>query len=82
MAPRPPQEHMPFTVIRSRAVAGQRGSRDEMYRPHFSQDGDVWEFTAVLIEEARAGSSYDVAGISDDKAQRIMERARARYFTG
>ena len=63
-----PQEQMPFTVIRSRAVAGQRGSRDEMYRPHFSQDGDVWEFTSVLVEEAREGSSYDIAEISDDEA--------------
>jgi hypothetical protein len=40
---------MTFTVIRSRTVAGQLGSRDEMYRPHFSQDGDVWEFTSALI---------------------------------
>jgi hypothetical protein len=43
---------MTFTVIRSRTVAGQLGSRDEMYRPHFSQDGGVWEFTSALIEEA------------------------------
>ncbi len=72
---------VPFTVIRSRGVAGQSGSRDEMYRPHFSQDGDVWEFTSALVEEARDGS-YDLAAISKDEARAIMERARARYFPG
>ncbi len=77
-----PQEHMPFTVIRSRTVAGQRGSRDEMYRPHFSLDGDVWEFTSALVEEARDGSSYDLAEISQDEARTLMERARTRYFPG
>jgi hypothetical protein len=77
-----PQEHMPFTVIRSRAVAGRLASRDEIYRPHFSQDGDVWEFTSALVEEARDGSSYDLAEISQNEACAIMERARARYFPG
>src|SRR6266498_2239496 len=49
--PRTPEERLPFTVIRSRKIAGHLGGRDEMYRPHFSQDRDVWEFTSVLVEE-------------------------------
>jgi len=80
--PRTPEERLPFTVIRSRKIAGHLGGRDEMYRPHFSQDRDVWEFTSVLVEEARDGSSYDVDEISEAEARAIMERTRAKYFPG
>jgi hypothetical protein len=31
-----PEEHLPFTVIRSRKVAEHLAGRDEMYRPHVS----------------------------------------------
>jgi hypothetical protein len=58
------------------------GGRDEMYRTHLSQDSDVWEFTSVLVEEARDGSSYDVAEIGEDEARAIMERTRAKYLPG
>ena len=80
--PRTPEERLPFTVIRSRKIAGHLGGRDEMYRPHFSQDRDVWEFTSVLVEEARDGSSYHVDEISEAEARAIMERTRARYLPG
>ena len=75
-----PEDHLPFTVIRSRKIAGQLGGRDEMYRPHLSQDGEVWEFTSVLVEEARDGSSYDVHEIGEAEARAIMERTRAIYL--
>jgi hypothetical protein len=78
--PRTPEERLPFTVIRSRKVAGQLGGRDEMYRPHLSQDYEVWEFTSVLVEEARDGSSYDVDQIGEAEARAIMERTRAKYL--
>ena len=77
-----PEDRLPFTVIRPRAVAGDLGGRDEMYRPHLSQGGDVWEFTSVLVEEARDGSSYDLAEVSEDEARAIMERTRDRYLPG
>jgi hypothetical protein len=77
-----PEDRLPFTVIRSRKVVGQLGGRDEMYRPHFSQDRDVWDFTSVLVEEARDGSSYDVEEISKAAARAIMERTRAKYLPG
>ena len=70
---------MPFTVIRSRTVAGQLASRDEMYQPHLSQDSEVWEFTSALVEERRDGSMYDLAEISEAEARAIMERTRARH---
>jgi hypothetical protein len=79
-ASKTPEEHAPFTVIRSRGVAGQLGSRDEMYRPHLSQDGDVWEFTSALVEERRDGSMYDLAEISELEARAIMERTRAKHL--
>ena len=71
---------MPFTVIRSRTVAGRLASRDEMYRPHLSQDSEVWEFTSALMEERRDGNMYDLAEISEAEAHAIMQRACARYF--
>jgi hypothetical protein len=71
--PRTPEERLPFTVIRSRKIAGHLGGRDEEYRPHLSQDYDVWEFTSVLIEEARDGSSYDVDEISEARGSRDHE---------
>jgi hypothetical protein len=71
---------MPFTVIRSRNVTGHLGSRDEMYRPHLSQDSEVWEFTSALVEGRRDGSMYDLAEISEAEARAIMERARASYL--
>jgi hypothetical protein len=74
------EEHAPFTVSRSRGVAGQLGSRDEMYRPHLSQDSDVWEFTSALVEERRDGSMHDLAEISEQEARAIMERTRAKYL--
>ena len=77
-----PEDHLPFTVIRSRKIAGHLGGRDEMYRPHFSQDRDVWDFTSVLVEEARDGSSYDVTEIGEGEASAIMERTRAKYLSG
>ena len=77
-----PEDRLPFTVIRPRAVAGDLGGRDEMYRTHLSQGGDVWEFTSVLVEEARDGSSYDLAEVSEDEARAIMERTRDRYLPG
>jgi hypothetical protein len=79
-ASKTPEEHMPFTIIRSRGVAGRLGSRDEMYRSHLSQDGEVWEFTFALIEEARDGSMYDLAEIGEQEARAIMERTRAKYL--
>ena len=75
-----PEDHLPLTVIRSRKVAGHLGGRDEMYRPHFSQDRDIWEFTSVLAGEARDGSSYDVTEIGEGEASAIMERTRAKYL--
>ncbi len=75
-----PEEQMPFTVIRSRGVTDRLSSRDEMYRPHLSQDGEVWKFTSALIEEARDGSMYDLGEISELEARAIMERTRAKYL--
>ena len=75
-----PEDRLPFTVIRSRKIAGQLGGHDEIYRPHFSQDSDVWEFTSVLVEEARDGSSWDVQEISAPEARAIMERTQAKYL--
>jgi hypothetical protein len=77
-----PEDHLPFTVIRSRKIAGRPGGRDEMYRPHLSQDHEVWEFTSVLAGEARDGSSYDAGEISDAQARAIMGRTRAKYLPG
>jgi hypothetical protein len=77
-----PEDHLPFTAVRSRKVAGHLGGRDEEYRPHLSQDGDVWEFSSILIEEARDGSSHDVDEISEAEAHAIMERTRAKYLPG
>ena|ERR1022692_220704 len=77
-----PEDHLPFTVIRYRKIAGRLGGRDEMYRPHLSQDHEVWEFTSVLVEEARDGSSYDVTEIGEGEASAIMERTRAKYLSG
>jgi hypothetical protein len=79
---KPPEDCLPFTVVRSRKVAGHLAGRDEEYRPHFSQDGDVWEFSSILIEEARDGSGHDVAEISEDEARAIMQRTRAKYLPG
>jgi hypothetical protein len=53
-----------------------------MYRPHLSQYGDVWEFTSVLVEEARDGSSYDAEEVSEAAARAIMERTRAQHLPG
>jgi hypothetical protein len=78
-ASKTPEERLPFTVIRSRNVVGHLASRDEMYRPHLSQDSDVWEFTSALIEERRDGSMYDLAEISEAEAHAIMERTCARH---
>jgi hypothetical protein len=77
-----PADRLPFTVIRARKVASQLGGRDEMYRPHLSQEYEVWEFTSVLVEEARDGSSYDIEEISEAEARAIMERTRAKYLPG
>lgn len=74
------EEHVPFTVIRSSRIAGKFGSRDEMYRPHLSQDGDVREFTATLIEGARDGSMCGLAEISEEEARTLMERTRVKHF--
>lgn len=46
---RTPEDRLPFTVVRSRKIAGHLAGRGEEYRPHFSQDGDVREFSSVLI---------------------------------
>lgn len=51
-----------------------------MYEATRSQDGEVWEFTSALIEEARDGSMYDLAEISEQEAHAIMERSRAKYL--
>jgi hypothetical protein len=72
-----PEDRLPFTVIRSRRSYGSQGARrDEMYRPHLSHDGDVWEFTSVLAEEARDGSNYNVKKITEAEAHAIMDRVR------
>jgi hypothetical protein len=76
------EDRLPFTVIRSRKIAGHLGGRDEMYRPQLSQDGDVRAFTSVLVEEARDGSSFDVEEVSEDAARAIMKRTRAQYLPG
>lgn len=54
-------------------VPGQLYSRDEMYRPHLSHDGEVWEFTLTLIEEVWDGSMYDPAGWAHRKPARSWD---------
>ena len=75
---RTPEDRLPFTVVRRRGLSGRRGGRAEMYRPHLSGDREVWEFTSILVEEARDGSSYDVRPISEPEARKIMARTRAK----
>jgi hypothetical protein len=60
-----------------RAMDGILGTYS--FRPHLSQDGEAWEFTSALIEEARDGSMYDLAEIGEQEARAIMERTRASY---
>jgi hypothetical protein len=72
----------PALHSRSRKVTSQFSTRDEIYRLDLSNDGDDWEFTSVMIEEARDGSSHDLAEVSEQEAREIMERTRDRRSSG
>ena len=49
------------------------------FRDEALQKDLTWEFTPVIVEWERAESSDDLIEISEEEAERIIERFRARW---
>ncbi len=59
---------------RRRPLAG--GLRDEAFMRDLS-----WEFTPLIVEWERNESTDDLVEVTEDEANRIIERFRARWGT-
>jgi hypothetical protein len=76
------------------AIVDYRGSRDNpagIARRQTDDDGGFrdealardlsWKFTPIIVEWKRGKSTDDLVEISEDEAQQIVERFRARWAT-
>jgi hypothetical protein len=66
----------PAGVARRRPLA-TGGFRDEAL-----DRGMNWQFTPLIVEWKRAESTDDLVEISEDEAERIIDRFRAKWGSG
>jgi len=65
----------PAGLARRRPVEGG-GFRDEVLARDLT-----WQFTGVIVEWKRAESTDDLVEVTEDEANQIVERFRARWGT-
>jgi hypothetical protein len=65
----------PAGLVRRRP-AEEGGFRDEVLARDLS-----WQFTGVIVEWKRAESTDDLVEVTEDEADQIIERFRARWGT-
>ena len=63
-------------------IARRRPLESGGFRDEALDRGMNWRFTPLIVEWKRAESTDDLVEISEDEAERIIERFRAKWGAG
>jgi hypothetical protein len=63
-------------------LARRRKSDTGAFRDEALSRGLNWQFTPLIVEWERAESTDDLVEISEDEAERIIDRFRAKWGSG